>query len=92
MADSSKNKGTVSAMDQARARAEKMAKSGGTPPAQVWRETLDELRKTTWPDRDTLMKSIYVVLAFIAATAVWVGTLNFILDKVMQAILHVSSS
>ncbi len=70
----------------ARQRAERIAKAGpGANPqqaAQFFQETVAELKKTNWPDKQVLTKSTYVVLAFIAATAVWVGGLDSILTLI----------
>jgi preprotein translocase SecE subunit len=70
----------------ARAKAEQLAKAGPVAsPAQFQtfiNETASELKKTTWPDRDTLTRSTYVVLGFIALTLVWVFVLDFLLGKI----------
>lgn len=52
-------------------------------PQQFFQEAWVELKKTTWPSRDVLMKSTTVVLAFVAAVAVWVGVLDLALGKVL---------
>ena len=71
----------ITALRQKRAAA--MAKAGpGMNPQQAGqfiRETIAELKKTTWPDRPTLNKSVRIVLAFIVATAVWVGVIDRVL-------------
>lgn len=73
----------------ARKRAAELAKAAGggggqtrTDAGQFLREVWSELKKTTWPDRETLTKSVYVVLAFIVAAGVWV----FIIDLAMTRI------
>jgi preprotein translocase SecE subunit len=58
------------------------------PPSQFFKETVRELKLTTWPDRPTLEKSVYVVLAFIAATAVFCGIIDFVLGKATAALLQ----
>ena len=67
-------------MVQARQRAERLAKAGpGANPAAVgdfFHETYVELKKTHWPDRNVLNKSVWVVLVFIVAVAVWEGFLD----------------
>jgi len=67
----------------ARQRAAALAKAG---PGFSWQrfvqfliDTRSELRKTTWPDRNTLTKSVMIVLAFILAAAVW----NVAIDLLM---------
>ncbi len=71
----------ITALRQKRAAA--MAKAGpGMTPQQIGqfiRETISELKKTTWPDRPTLNKSVRIVLAFIGATAIWVGVIDRVL-------------
>jgi preprotein translocase SecE subunit len=74
------------ALAQARQRAERLAKAGpGNSPAsakQFIKETVVELKKTHWPDTNILSKSVSVVLVFILATAIWVGSLDFVLKLV----------
>ncbi len=74
----------------ARERAAKLASGpSGTakPPSQFFKETLRELKMTTWPDQPTLRKSTSVVLAFIVATAVFTGAIDFVLSKATAALL-----
>ncbi|HEY3332435.1 MAG TPA: preprotein translocase subunit SecE [Capsulimonadaceae bacterium] len=77
----------------ARQRAERIAKAGpGANPQQAGqfiKETVAELKKTNWPSQQVLTKSTYVVLAFIVATAVWVGGLDTILTAVGRHIFEV---
>lgn len=76
-----------SMMAQARKRAEQMASSSGSrksvSPQQFFQEAWVELKKTTWPTRDVLLKSTYVVMALVAAVAVWTGGLDYIFGKVL---------
>jgi preprotein translocase subunit SecE len=74
-----------------RKRAADLAKAVGggagrnrTPTGQFFKEVWSELKKTTWPNRDTLTKSTYVVLAFIGATGVWVFVIDTLLGKIAQ--------
>jgi len=77
------NKKQDAALAQARQRAERLAKSGpGASPAavqQFFKETVVELKKTHWPDRNVLSKSVSVVLVFILATMIWEGALDSVL-------------
>jgi preprotein translocase SecE subunit len=57
------------------------------PPSQFFKETWRELKMTTWPDRPTLEKSTYVVLAFIAATAVFTGIIDYVLGRATSALI-----
>jgi preprotein translocase SecE subunit len=77
-------------MSAVRMRAEALAtsKSGvQKPPSQFIKETWRELKMTTWPDRPVLEKSTYVVLAFIAATAVFCGGIDFVLGRATAELL-----
>jgi preprotein translocase SecE subunit len=75
----------------AREKAEALTKGpSGTPKSasQFLKETIRELKITTWPDRQTLQKSTYVVLTFILATAVFTGALDYILGKLTAVLLE----
>ncbi|MDR3710154.1 MAG: preprotein translocase subunit SecE [Capsulimonadaceae bacterium] len=80
---------------KARQRAERLAKSGpGSNPAAVgtfFNETIIELKKTHWPERQVLQKSVYVVLVFILAVAIWEGFLDSALQLVGQHIFSANS-
>jgi preprotein translocase SecE subunit len=74
----------------ARQRAAAIAKAG---PGFTWsgfvqflKDTWSELKKTTWPDRNTLGKSTMIVLAFIAAAALWEGGLDLILTHITNGL------
>lgn len=75
-------------LTEARKRAAELAKATGNAgrsresSGQFFQEVWQELKKTTWPDRDTLTKSVYVVLAFIAATGVWVFVINYAMGQI----------
>jgi len=77
-----------SPMAQARKRAEQMAssRSKAVSPQQFFQEAWVELKKTTWPNRDVLMKSVTVVLALVVAVAIWVGGLDYLFGKVLTPI------
>jgi preprotein translocase SecE subunit len=69
----------------ARMRAAALAKAGPgfsfQRAGQFLKDTASELKKTTWPDRNTLWKSTGIVLAFIFATAVWNGFFDLLLTR-----------
>ena len=67
-------------------RAQQMANKPQTSPAQFFQEAWVELKKTSWPNRDVLTKSTSVVLALVAAVAIWVGGLNAILNQVAASL------
>jgi preprotein translocase subunit SecE len=77
----------------ARKRAADLAKAAGgrnrTSTTQFFKEVWSELKKTTWPNRDTLTKSTYVVLAFIAATGVWVFVIDYTLGQITQPLFRI---
>ena len=54
-------------------RAQQMANKPQVSPTQFFQEAWVELKKTSWPNRDVLTKSTSVVLALVAAVAIWVG-------------------
>jgi preprotein translocase subunit SecE len=58
------------------------------PPGQFFQEAWIELKKTTWPNRDTLAKSTTVVLALVLATAVYVGAIDFVLTKLTNPLFN----
>ena len=60
-------------------RARQMANKPAVSPTQFFQEAWVELKKTTWPNRDVLTKSTSVVLALVAAVAIWVGGIDAVL-------------
>lgn len=67
---------------EAQRRAQMMAKRPQTPPQQFLQEAWVELKKTSWPPRDVLIKSTSVVLALVVAVALWVGVLDSVLRPI----------
>ena len=67
-------------------RAAAIANRKPVSPRQFFEEAWVELKKTTWPDRETLVKSTSVVLALVLAVAVWTGLVDFVFTKVGNAI------
>ncbi len=67
-------------------RAQQMASKPQVSPTQFFQEAWVELKKTSWPNRDVLTKSTSVVLALVAAVAIWVGGLNAILNQVAYSL------
>jgi preprotein translocase SecE subunit len=61
-------------------RAQQMANKPQVSPAQFFQEAWVELKKTSWPNRDVLTKSTSVVLALVAAVAIWVGGIDALLN------------
>ncbi len=76
---------------EAQRRAQSMSKGAQISPAQFFEEAWTELKKTSWPNRDTLIKSTTVVLALVVAVAVWVGGLDAVLGAVTTQ-LHIFSA
>jgi preprotein translocase subunit SecE len=54
--------------------------------AQWLREARSELKKTTWPTREVLVKSTTVVLTLVLASAVFVGVIDVLLTSVFRVI------
>lgn len=77
-------------MDDIQRRAQQMAKRKPTDPSTFFREAWVELKKTSWPNRNVLIKSTTVVLALVVAVAIWVGGLDAILSQVMNPLFHSS--
>jgi preprotein translocase SecE subunit len=70
-------------------RAQQMANKPSTSPAQFFQEAWVELKKTSWPNQYVLTQSTSVVLALVAAVAIWVGGLNALLNTdVVKALFH----
>ena len=84
LSESGKPKKTVSAnprLAEAQKRAAAIASGSGrkpTPPGLFFEEAWVELKKTTWPNRDVLVKSTTVVLALVIGVAIWVGLIDVI--------------
>jgi preprotein translocase SecE subunit len=57
-------------------------------PQQFFQEAWVELKKTSWPSRDVLVKSTSVVLAFVISVAVWVGLLQLGLGKIFGFVIN----
>ena len=67
-------------------RAQAIANRKPVSPRQFFEEAWVELKKTTWPDRETLVKSTSVVLALVLAVAIWTGAVDFIFTKIGNAV------
>ncbi len=68
-------------MSDVQRRAQQMASKPQVSPAQFFQEAWVELKKTSWPNRDVLTKSTSVVLALVAAVAIWVGGIDALLTR-----------
>ena len=75
-----------SRMDQIQKRAQAMAATKRKPvdARTFFQEAWVELKKTTWPTKDVLVKSTTVVLALVLAVAVWTGGLDAIFSRLMN--------
>lgn len=80
-----------SRLAQAQKQAQAMTSGRGkaTPPKQFLEEAWVELKKTTWPTRDVLIKSTTVVLALVAATAVFVSILDTVLGRAAASVFNI---
>jgi preprotein translocase subunit SecE len=52
-----------------------------------WKETIGELRKVTWPTLLEARRLTVIVLAVMIATAILLGTLDYVFSRVITAIL-----
>ncbi len=52
-----------------------------------WKETIGELRKVTWPTFVEARRLTVIVLAVMVATAILLGTLDFVFSRVITALL-----
>lgn len=70
-------------------RAEAMAGARGksVSPSTFVQEAWVELKKTTWPTREVLTKSVTVVLALVVGVAVWVGFVDVLGRQVLDHLL-----
>jgi len=60
-------------------------KQGGL--SLVWRETLGELRKVTWPTRREALRLTQIVIIVIIITMILLGGLDYIFSRVFTWIL-----
>ncbi len=51
-----------------------------------WQDTLAELKKVTWPDRETTKNLTIVVIAISAVLGVFLGGLDWILQQIFAAL------
>ena len=52
------------------------------------REVIAEFRKVTWPSRQELINSTVVVIAVTVVVAVFLGSVDIVLAKIVEAILR----
>jgi preprotein translocase subunit SecE len=83
--NSNKPSDTNSRFAEIQKRAERMASKKRTRPKQFLEESWVELKKTTWPTREVLVKSTSVVLALVASVGIFVGGLDFILTRLTNS-------
>jgi preprotein translocase subunit SecE len=53
---------------------------------QYLREVVQELKKVTWPNKEELKGSTWVVIVFTIAMAAFIGLVDFVLNHLMQLI------
>ncbi len=59
----------------------------GKNPVEFFKEVNTELRKVTWPKRDTVLKLTAVVIAVSAVVGVYLGGLDFVFAKGIEILL-----
>jgi len=52
------------------------------------REVMAEFRKVTWPSRQELINSTVVVIAVTVVVALFLGSVDIVLAKIVEAILR----
>ena len=52
------------------------------------REVIAEFRKVTWPSRQELINSTVVVIAVTMVVALFLGSVDIVLAKIVEAILR----
>jgi preprotein translocase subunit SecE len=81
-----------SRLEQAQKRARAMTAGSGrgkaTPPKQFFEEAWVELKKTTWPTREVLIKSTTVVLALVVATGIFVYIASTIMSRIATPLFN----
>ncbi len=59
-----------------------------TTPASFLSQTIDELKKVTWPTRQEVLRLTFVVIAVSIIVGVFIGGLDFVFTKLLQFVLH----
>jgi preprotein translocase subunit SecE len=67
----------------------KAAKPSSNALVRYLRETRGELRKVTWPTRQESQRLTAIVLGVTAAMALFLGVLDFIFSRGVQALVRV---
>ena len=79
---------------EAQKRAEKLTASpngpGENPVVEFFKGAWSELKKTTWPTKEVLTKSVSVVLLLVFAVAVFVFVVNLLSNRVLNPIFGTS--
>lgn len=98
--DKSVKKAAPSRFAEAQKKAERLAAGTAGPggsnkrpmdaTAEFFQGAYSELKKTTWPTREVLVKSTSVVLALVFAVAVWVFTIDLICNRILNPIFGTS--
>lgn len=57
-------------------------------PVKYIRETLVELKKVTWPSRQTTLKLTGIVIGISAIVAIYVGGLDYLFTNVLTLIIN----
>ena len=55
--------------------------------AKFLKETMVELRKTSWPSKDELKKSTLLVLGAVGIVAIWIGGLDAIFGLITRRVV-----
>ena len=57
------------------------------PIARYFQETIGELRKVSWPTREETLRLAAVVLAVLVVSAIFLGTIDYLLSQLFLLLL-----
>lgn len=55
--------------------------------SRISRETIGELRKVNWPSRDEAIQLTLIVLAVLAASSAFLGTLDYLFTSLFRLLV-----
>ncbi|OGY17714.1 MAG: preprotein translocase subunit SecE [Candidatus Chisholmbacteria bacterium RIFCSPHIGHO2_12_FULL_49_9] len=61
---------------------------GNTSPIQFIRQSIEELKKVSWPTRTETAKLTLIVIAVSVAVGLYIGALDFLFTKLVELIIQ----
>lgn len=58
-----------------------------TAPTAFLKETLDELKKVTWPSQNEVIRLTIIVIAVSLIVGVFIGALDFVFTKITEIVV-----